>query len=495
MKIIPKPLSITMGKGEFVFSASTALDASLEKYRGELFFLDFEKGEDNAVIFEMADTEFDYSMVIDDNVKITAGGAEGAFHALMTLKQLIFEYYADGVSNIPKCAIKDKPRYGYRGFMLDVSRHFFGVDTLKRVIDMLALIKMNVLHLHLSDNQGYRVESEKFPLLNKKIGKKDGAPTGEFYTIAELKDVVSYCADRFIDVMPEIDIPGHTIDFLAAYPELGCGNEKYEASDNYTIDDRIMCAGKESTYQFVNDLLDEVIDVFPYGYFHIGGDEVPKKRWKKCPDCRAALKREGLENFEQLQGYFTNRISKRLKERGKAPVVWNDALKAGNLDKAAAVQFWNEQNGAKRIRAALEEGRKVIVSKTFAYYLDYTYGMCSLKRSYDYDPSSLNVSEKAKKNIIGVEAPLWTEWVADEKRLFDQTFPRLFAVAETGWSAPGKNYADFEDRLENPLGIMLAYGLDYAPYESWNPGKFKGVFQTMKFFRQFVNPPKDKTEK
>ncbi|MEG2273739.1 MAG: beta-N-acetylhexosaminidase [Clostridia bacterium] len=487
MKIIPKPLKTEMSNGMFKFSASTIISCKMKIAQDELFFLDFAKADDNKITFVEKNTEYDYQIEIGaKEILVSAKNDEGAFHALMTLKQLVFEGYKDGIAEIPCCKIADKARFPYRGYMLDVSRHFFGIDTIKKIIDCLALCKMNVLHLHLSDNQGFRVESEVFPLLNKigskKVGVDENDQTFEYYKKAEVKEIVNYAAERFVEIIPEIDLPGHTIDMLASYPSLGCQEQTVKLADVFKIDDRIICASKKETYEFVFALLDEMCELFPSSTFHIGGDEAPKAQWKNCPHCQKLTAELGLKGGEELQGYFTNKVLDHLKEKGKHGMVWNEALNSNMLDKSATVQYWWDITLKNHIKAAAESGRSVVVSKTFKYYLDYNYGMTRLKDSYMFEPTKIGVSKKGKESIIGVEAPLWTEIVHSEDRLFYQTFPRLFAVAESGWSEGKKNYKDFEDRLYNILGIMQAYDLNFATIDECNPCPIVKTAATAQFF-------------
>lgn len=484
MKILPKPYSIRLESGQTRFSASTVVVAN-DLIKKELFFLDFESGEKNEVRFEIAPTEYDYELVVDGDVKVVSSTDEGLFHGAMSLKQLIFDGYKDGVSYIDNCVVKDKPRFEYRGFMLDVVRHFFGKDVILGLIDSLALIKVNKFHLHLSDNQGYRLESKVFPVLNEKGNMRkgtrgDGVPVGGYLSQDDVREIVRYAEERYIEIIPEIDLPGHTLALLAAMPELGCTGEQYEVAERFGIDDRIMCAGREENYDFLEKLLAEVTALFPSKYFHLGGDEVPKTHWENCEKCKAKLKSEGLKNFEELQGYFTNRVINILKSRGKTPIVWNEAIYSGTLDESATCQYWSDGKRAERVVRAARAGRKVIVSKCLPYYLDYTYGVNSVKDTYKYNPAEL-FDDEAKKNIAGVECPLWTEYVPTVDKLYFQAFPRVIAVAESGWYDGDKDYADFEERLLNVLGIMQADDKGYAELKDANPNPFKGAWSTIKF--------------
>lgn len=484
MKIVPKPYSYTQESGQTRFSASTVVVAN-DVIKGALAFLDYEKCDENTAVFEIAKTDYDYELIVDGSIKVIANTDEGLFHGAMTLKQLIFDGYKDGVATIENCVVKDKPRFEYRSFMLDVVRHFFDKDVILGLIDSLALIKVNKFHLHLSDNQGYRLESKVFPVLNekgsmRKCTRGDGIPVGGYFTQDDVHEIVKYAADRYIEIIPEIDLPGHTLALLAAMPELGCTGEQYEVGERFGIDERIMCAGKEENYEFLEKLIDEVTELFPSKYFHLGGDEVPKTHWENCDKCKEKLKTENLKNFEELQGYFTNRVINMLKSHGKTPIVWNEAIYSGTLDESATCQYWSDGKRAERVARALRKGRKVIVSKCLPYYLDYTYGMTSVKDTYKYNPTEL-FSDEEKKNVIGVECPLWTEYVPTVEKLYYQAFPRVIAVAESGWYDGEKDYSDFEDRLLNVLGIMQAEDKAFAELKDSNPNPFKGAWSTIKF--------------
>ena len=486
MNIVPKPLSIALSGGETLFSSATKIVSTIDVIVKELNFLDYEKAEENTAVFEIGETEYDYEVVIDGNIHVLSKTNEGLFHGAMTLKQLVFDGYYDGIATLKNCVIKDKPRFEYRSFMLDIVRHFFPKEVIIKLIDILSVVKINNLHLHLSDNQGYRLESEVFPELNEKANERkstrgDGIPVGGYLTKADVKEIVAYAEERFVNVVPEIDLPGHTLFMLVAKPETGCTGEQFDLAERYGIDNRIVCAGNEDNYEIIEKLIDEVVELFPSKYFHLGGDEVPKTQWQECEKCNAVVKKEGLNNFEELQGYFTNRVINILKKHNKIPIVWNEALYSGMLDDSAVCQYWSDGKGANAVREALKNGRKMFVSKTFPYYLDYPHGINPLKRVYKFEPMSCFDGE-GEENILGIECPLWTEWVADESKLHHQAFPRAIAVAETGWTRKeDKDYKDFVERLYNVLGILEAYEVGYEHPTKANPNIFKALTQGLKF--------------
>ena len=496
MNIIPRPFETKVKDGNTFFNASTRVNCDFDIIKSELNFLDFEEGEVNEITFKIGETDFDYELTIDGDITVVAKTEEGLFHGCQTLKQLIFDGYRDGVATLENCVIKDKPRFTYRSFMLDIVRHFFDKEVIKGLIDILALVKINRFHLHLSDNQGYRVESTAFPALNEKANfrpgtKGDGVPVGGYLTKDDVREIVAYAGERFIEVVPEVDLPGHTLAFLLAMPELGCTGEQYAPTESYGIDHRILCAGNEKVYDFVEKLLTELSELFPSKYFHLGGDEVPKSQWRQCKKCQDLMAKEGLNDCEELQGYFTNRVINMLKSLGKTPIVWNEALYSGILDDSAICQYWSDGKKATAVRDALASGRKMYVSRTFPYYIDYPHGMNKLKSTYNFEPTSCfkGVSaENIDENIMGVECPLWTEWVADVDKLHRQAFPRTIAVAETGWSTPEKDYKDFEERLYNVLGMLEAYEIGYTHPKKANPNPFKALGETLSFLINMIEP-------
>ena len=292
--------------------------------------ISFEKKEN---VFRKDEYQID---IKGGKITVKFSDEQGKFYAEKTIEQI-----KNSGIKIPDCVIKDKPQFSHRGFMLDPCRHFFTVEEVKKIIDAAAFLKMNVFHFHLSDDQGFRIESKKFPLLNE-IGSKrknslfgrtnERKPHCGFFTHDEIREIVSYCEERYIDVIPEIDLPGHTMAIIASYPELSCKKEKIDVCMKNGIFPEILCAGNEKVYDFIFGLLDEIIPFFPSEYFHVGGDEVPKKNWKNCEDCKKKLSEENLLNFNELQGYFMNRIADFLLSRNKKPIMWNDTLKSGKIN-------------------------------------------------------------------------------------------------------------------------------------------------------------------
>ena len=425
-------------------------------------------------------------------IDIVAGGAQGAFYAVQTLRQLLpaAAYEADDVRavELPVVTIEDKPCLGYRGMMLDVGRHFFTVDEVKEALDIMALHKLNVFHWHLTDDQGWRIEIRKYPKLSE-IGsvrsrtligrdpggeydencKFDETPYGGYYTQDEIRDIVDYAAKRFITVIPEIEFPGHAVGALASYPWLGCTGEQYEVRQTWDIDDRVFCIGKETTFEFIEGVLEEVVGLFPSEYIHIGGDECPTVMWEKCPHCKARMKAEGLRRPRQLQNYATARVEKFLNARGRRLIGWDEILE-GDVTPTATIMSWR---GAKGGIEAARQGNHAIMAPTTNCYLDYYQtrdtareplaigGYLPVEKVYELDPyEQLTPAEQAC--ILGVQANLWTEYIATWPHAEYMLLPRLSALAEVGWSLDRKDYAGYLHRVRRLARIYDACGYNYA---------------------------------
>lgn len=486
MRIIPAPKSVKMSNGKFIFNAAVGLDcpypditASLNGFLQKFCGFTLEEGGGTVVeVKPSADADSEgYVLEIKENqIKITAETQKGAFYGAQSLKQLIAEYYDAGAekAEIPCAVIEDAPRFKYRGFMFDCARHFFSVDTLKDYIEAISTLKFNVFHWHLTEDQGWRIQIDAYPKLTE-VGSKraqtmsDGKPYGGFYTKDEIRDIVAYAAERYIDVIPEFDMPGHTRAAIAAYPELGCSDTPVGVATKFGIHKEILCGGNNKVYEFINRVLDEMADLFPSKYVHLGGDEAIKTEWYVCPKCQSKIKQLKLHNEEDLQAYMTNEAVKHLKTLGKAAICWNESINSGTLDKSVTIQYWQDGRKAERVCAEIKNGRKTIVSRFSPYYLDYPYAMSTLKAVYDYEPIFEAVKD-CGENIIGVESPIWTEWVGDREILDFRVFPRLTAVAETGWSMPeNKNYGDFEAALSSTGKILKTLNINQTPLKKCNP--------------------------
>ncbi len=428
-----------------------------------------------------------------DVIIIKAPGTAGVFYGIQTLRQLFpveieercpvlgFEW------QVPCVLIEDKPRFAWRGFMLDEGRHFQGKETMLLTLDLMALQKMNVLHWHLTEDQGWRIEIKKYPKLTEVgsrragtsktiLGKQhDGIPHSGFYNQDEIRKIVAYAAERCIMIVPEIEMPGHSLAALASYPELSCTGRPFEVATHFGIFPDIFCAGKDTVFTFLQEVLDEILELFPSPYIHIGGDEAPKKRWKECPDCQRRIREEGLKNEHSLQVYFTNRIAAYLDSKGRHVMGWNEILQDG-LAKGAVVQFW--ARGRERLLAAIRTEKRAVVMSTYLdTYLDHSHNLMPLSRAYRYEPVPAGVDVNDVNSLLGLEFPLWSEWVPNRARLDYQAYPRLTAMAETGWTLKDKkDFKDFRRRLEKFLGRLSRLGVHYAPLKDAEPPKMKQWF-------------------
>jgi hexosaminidase len=430
-----------------------------------------------------------YAMdVTPSGITLTAAGPAGMAYAEETLRQL----RAGAGDALPCMRIEDGPRFPWRGFMLDESRHFQGGAQVRKILDAMALLKMNVFHWHLTDDQGWRMEIRAHPLLTEVGSRRDGSrrdfrreghdgvPHAGFYTQAEIRGIVEYAAERHITVVPEIEMPGHALSALAAYPRLGCTGGPYRVATGPGINGDVLCVGRESTHAFIQDVLEEVMECFPGELIHIGGDEAPRDRWKACPDCRR-LARENGRDAGAVQVLFTNRVASFLRARGRRAVGWDEILAPG-LEPGAVVQWWRP--GAARLRDALRSGHDVILSPFFDLYLDHSYSLTPLRKAHRFTAGTRRERQEGYGRILGIEAPLWSEFVWSPRRLDYQVFPRLCAYAETGWSGGGVgDYKDFERRVEAFLPSLTGRGITPAPRGEWNPSIIKRAFGLLTIFR------------
>ena len=419
--------------------------------------------------------------VTEDGIRVYASDYSGAFYAMVTLKQLI-----DGENKVPCCKISDRPLYSWRGMQLDESRYFFGAETVKKLLDYMAMYKLNRFHWHLTDDHGWRVEIRKYPLLTEIGSKRKGsqlhswksldmshAPVEGYYTQEEIRQIIAYAKARCIEIIPEIDFPAHCSAVFAAYNELACREIPCEVPDFFGGKipesrgekdwNRTLCLGKDEVISFVYDVIDEVAELFPFPYFHVGGDEAPKTEWKKCPECQERMKTEGLKNETELQGWFTNKLNEYLKTQGKLLVGWNEILEAKNITNEAVAQYWTpkmDKNMTKHIR----NGGKAILSNHKYFYFDMTHSYCTVKGTYYYEPKKVGVKDKYKDRILGVEAENWTEWSTTADELFFKLSIRGLALSECAWSR-SRDYADFLDRLQANKPLLDKMGICYG--EDW----------------------------
>ena len=425
--------------------------------------------------------------VSGQRIDLMAGSPRGAFHAMQTLRQIVACCAGEGEPAIPALRIEDKPFFAYRGMMLDVCRHFRTVEEVKRYLDILSLHKVNTFHWHLTDDQGWRLAIGRYPLLTE-IGavraqtvvghartsrEYDGKPYGKgmFYTADDVREVLRYAADRYIDVIPEIEMPGHALAALAAYPELGCRGGGYAVSPTWGVFDDVFCAGNDRVFEFMEGVLDEVIALFPSEYIHIGGDECPKTRWKECPVCQKRIAEEGLEDEHELQSYFMKRIERFVNSRGRRIIGWEEILEGGVSPTATVMSWKSPQAGIE----AAKRGNKVIMVPSKFSYFDYYQsqdterepfaigGYVPVSKVYGYDPyDQLDAGER--KAILGVQANLWTEYVSSMPHAEYMVLPRMAAMAENGWSYDRKDYDDFVRRMQSLRRIYDLCGFNYAKH-------------------------------
>ena len=544
--LIPRPQKMELGSGVFTLTAQTALLASAEARpaaealktalapvlggAAEVKDLPAAAPEGAIALRLKADPALGaegYRLEVTATaIQLQAAAPAGLFWGVQTLRQLIPEhnFIASAPTaakvEIPGLKIEDVPRFARRGLLLDCCRHFFTVAEVKGTIDKMVRYKMNVLHWHLTDDQGWRIEIKKYPKLtqvgSQRIGENgklypDGKPQGGFYTQAEVREIVAYAAARFVTVVPEIEMPGHSTAVLACYPELSCTGGPFEVSTHWGVHKEVLCAGNDKTFEFLQDVLTEVLDLFPAKEIHLGGDECPKDRWKACPKCQARIKSAGLKDEKELQSYFIRRMVKFLNDHGRRAICWDEVLEEG-LHEGIMVQEWRGHKPAPEGSAAKAAMLKmdVVVSPAPTWYLDmpvlrddgagkakagktakaakeakktaapkakapatakaaakkgkYTWGRPStLADAYGLDPMPEGLAPEFQKYILGGEGCLWTEHINPARADFF-AFPRVLAIAEALWSpAEGKQFDEFYGRVKAHYPRLKAMGIHYGP--------------------------------
>ena len=425
-----------------------------------------------------------------EGISINGQTENGVFYGIQTLRKSIPAEAKGATILIPAGEIKDEPRFSYRGMHLDVGRHFFPIEFIKKYIDLLALHNMNTFHWHLTEDQGWRIEIKKYPKLTEigsqrsrtVIGRNtqeyDNTPYGGFYTQEEAKEIVKYAQERYITVIPEVDLPGHMLAALAAYPEMGCTGGPYEVCPRWGVFEDVLCIGNDKTMQFLEDVMSEIIEIFPSEYVHIGGDEAPRDRWKECPKCQARIKAEGLKADknhtaeDRLQSYCMTRIEKFLNSKGRRIIGWDEILE-GDVAPNATVMSWRGASGG--IKAA-QMGHDVIMTPNTYCYFDYYQtadtkdeplgigGYVPIEKVYSLDPT-FDLNEEQKKHIIGAQANLWTEYIATTEHVEYMVLPRMAALAEVQWTQPEKkDFKDFTKRLARLMKFYQRDGFNYAKH-------------------------------
>lgn len=503
LDVIPQPQEIILARDTtpFIIDRSTTIvyPATNEKMHRTADFLatfikemtgtevrvsDKEKSS-NAIILAVDSTmghpEGYKLQITPEKVLLTGGSEAGVFYGIQTIHKAL-PILKDGkvAAALPAGTVTDFPRFRYRGFMIDVGRHFFPVSYLKQMIDLMALHNINYFHWHLTEDQGWRIEIKKYPKLTE-IGSKrdstiidwetkkfDGKPHSGFYTQDEAREIVRYAADRFITVVPEIDLPGHTTAALASYPELGCTGGPYKVLCSFGVFPDVLCAGNDQTLQFTKDVLDEIMDIFPSEYIHIGGDECPKSRWEKCPKCQAKIKELGIKALpkhskeNQLQTYFMSELEKEINAHGRRMLGWDEVLEGG-LTPNSTIMSWRGIQGG--IEAARQHHDVIMTPIQRLYFsnprINKMTGFEWMNRVYNFEPVPAELTDAEKKFVIGTQGCIWTEWTADSTKMEWQILPRMAALSEIQWTLPEhKNFERFMERL--PEMLKICSSLDYG---------------------------------
>ncbi len=520
--IIPQPVEINYSKSHNVIIDSTFkiqyfepnledeakllqeyfLKFHLLEIKSKLILIGFDVdkiGEGNTITLltnesEINDTVGFYKInVLPGSIQII-GKEEGIFYGIQTFMQMTFNNL-----NLQSCMITDYPRFQWRGMHLDVSRHFFGVDFIKKYIDLLSMYKMNVFHWHLTDDQGWRIEIKKYPKLTgigawrngSMIGhyneqKFDTIRYGGFYTQKEIKEVVEYAKQKHITIVPEIEMPGHALAALSAYPQYSCTGGPFEVGKAWGVYDDVFCAGNDSTFIFLQNILDEVVQLFPGEYIHIGGDECPKTRWENCERCQRKTKNEKLNNAHELQSYFIQKIEKYLNSKGKKIIGWDEILEGG-IAPNAAVMSWRGTEGG--IAAAKEKHFVVMTPGSHCYFDHYQGnprfeplaigGNTTLEKVYSYEPIPIAIgteglTEEESKYILGAQGNVWTEYMYNEKQVEYMVLPRILALSEVLWIVKNKNdYSYFKKRVQSNLSVLSKLDYNFKFLDTQNDFKIK----------------------
>ena len=502
--VVPLPNSVTMTGGEpFELTPSTTVaypEGNKDMERNAQFLARYVNDDTRMtlsvvpgkakkgirlVLDKKVSGEEAYTIMVDKKgVTIAGSTPKGVFYGVQTLRKSL-PVGAATVVRLPSVKISDSPRFVHRGMMLDCSRHFFPLEFVKRYIDLIAMHNMNVFHWHLSDDQGWRIEIKKYPELTIKGSRRSGTvigyntalddsiPYGGYYTQEQAREIVEYARQRYVTVIPEIDMPGHMLAALATYPELGCTGGPYEVGHRWGIYKDVLCVGNDKIYDFCEGVLDEIMQIFPSKLIHIGGDETPTEVWEKCPKC---IKRAEDNNMtvKQVQSYFTSRIEKYVNSRGRRIIGWDEIL-GGDISQSAVIQSWRD---TKHGRIAAEAGHDVIMSPTSHCYFDYSQadeknskyeptlcgGYIPVEKVYAFEPCDENLSESSRPHILGVQANIWAEYLLYPNQVEYQALPRMAALAEVQWTSGKKDYQAFLKRLNRLVSFYDLYKLTYAKH-------------------------------
>jgi hexosaminidase len=497
INITPKPMELTPEEGKFTLKNNTVFVVNDEQVRKVVDFfvskiqrstgysLSQQQAKpsnnyiDVKLVADLEVNEEGYAIEVSSNgITVKAKTPQGIFYGFQTIMQLFpaeieSPALVEASWTIPNLFIKDEPRFKYRGQLLDVCRHFLDVEYIKKQLDVLAMFKINKFHWHLTDDQAWRIESKKYPRINEISTKRTEGEGGiygpYYYTHGQIKEVVAYAKERFIEVIPEIELPGHAVAALAAYPEYSCTGGPFEVRNAWGVSNDVFCAGNDKTFGFLTDIIEEVIPLFESDYFHIGGDECPKRRWEKCPKCQARIKKEKLKDEHELQSWFIGRIEQTLLKHNKKMIGWDEILEGG-LAQSATVMSWRGEKGG--IDAA-KMGHDVIMTPGKWLYLDYYQGdpkieplaiggYTTLEKTYSYEPVPEGLDKDKWNHILGAQANVWTEYIYSPEYTEYMTYPRIIALAEVTWSRKNqKDYKDFERRIANQLVRLDGHGVNY----------------------------------
>jgi hexosaminidase len=496
MNIIPQPVRVLRKSGSYdlcktiTVKQSENIEKIIKVFGKELQnltdlkieFTNEKKADMELKIADSISNLEGYRLTVNkDGIQIYASEKVGLFYGCITLLQMI----EDGC--VPFCEIEDDPRFDWRGMHLDVSRHFFPISFIKKFLNLMALQKLNKFHWHLTDDNGWRIEIKKYPQLTdicawrrnlehlpwnerQKSKEKGKGEYGGFYTQDEIKEIIEYAAERYIEVIPEIEMPGHSSEIFATFPQLSCRGKKTEvAPGGYWPNTDIFCAGNDDTFEFLEDIFSEISQLFTSKYIHIGGDEANKKNWEKCPKCQQRIVEENLKDENELQSYFIKRISKFLFKKGKIPIGWDEIIEGG-LAKDIIVMCWRG-DGKEALENAISTRNKAILCPNPILYFDWkqeenlqgAFGITTLKQVYEYEPVHAGVSKEKEHLILGAQANVWTEWMPTNKDVEFMVFPRMCALSEVVWCKKNKkDWKNFETRLTKFKSILNKYKVNYC---------------------------------
>jgi len=506
-EIIPVPDKQIFLDGFFIIDSSTSINYPDQFKNSINFFRTFlNQGKNKFLFLKDSNTTSNFmQFLLDENlsndegykieirqngITIRSKDNKGAFYAIQTLRQLIPASFEDKTYPNTEISIKcqiieDSPRFKYRGMHLDVGRHFFSVEFIKKYIDALAMLKFNTFHWHLTEDQGWRIEIKKYPKLNTIAAYRDSTLAGHYtdkprkynkiryggyYTQEQVKDIVNYALEREITIIPEIEMPGHSKAAIAAYPNLSCEEKSVNVATLWGVFEDIYCS-KEETFKFLEDVIDEVVDLFPGKYIHIGGDEAPKTRWEKCKNCQSVIKRESLKDEHELQNYFISRMEKYINSKGKKIIGWDEILEGG-LAPNATVMSWRGISGG--IKAANMK-HDVIMTPNATCYLDYYQskdkneplaigGYTPLEEIYNYEPIPEELDSESSKYIIGAQGNVWTEYMSTNEYVEYMVFPRIFALSEVVWSKNKSNFEEFTSRVISFFDRLDKLDINYSTH-------------------------------